>query len=208
MPSRNTVREFAPDSYYHVYNRGVEKRHIFLDEQDYRVFIGLLKRYLSHDVHRKPDRHLKRNVSQHVSLLAYCLMPNHYHLLLYQTSEDGVTQLMRRVITGYVMYFNDRYQRVGALFQSKYKASHINADAYLHHISRYIHQNPDKYETWSASSLPYYLNKKKTPTWLNTAPVLELFQNDAKVYHEFLKEYEENRQELAELKWQLANDLE
>ena len=82
MPSRNVVKEFAAEQYYHLYNRGVEKRQIFLDEQDYTVFIGLMKKYLTGITDRKLHWHKFDNLSEHVDLLAYCLMPNHFHLLL------------------------------------------------------------------------------------------------------------------------------
>jgi|SRR3989344_1022500 len=207
MPSRNSLKEFAPQEYYHVYNRGVEKRIIFIDDNDYAVFLGLLKKYLSGENHNTGNRHIFENLSGQVDLLAYCLMPNHFHLLLYQITEDGVTKLMRRVITGYVMYFNNRYQRVGSLFQGRYKASRINADTYLHHISRYIHLNPDDYRQWPYSSLPYYLKEKKA-AWVQPKQIMELFNNDASSYKEFMQDYEESKKELDILKWQLADSLE
>jgi putative transposase len=208
MPSRNIVKEFTEDSYYHVYNRGVEKRVIFLDEQDYTVFLGLIKKYLSGENHNTNNRHAFHTLNKEVQLLAYCLMPNHFHLLFYQTSIDGVSKLMRRLVTGYVMYFNNKYARVGGLFQGTYKASRINADAYLLHISRYIHMNPQNYSEWPYSSLRYYVRQEPAPKWLNSAQILDLFDNNIEEYVEFLKSYEESKQELATLKWQLANDPE
>lgn len=206
MPSRNTVKEYAPDNYYHVYNRGVEKRIIFLDDQDYKVFLGLLKKYLSGQNHNKNNRHPYKNLSAEVSLNAFCLMPNHFHLLLHQTTEQGIQQLMRRVLTGYVMYFNDRYKREGRLFQGTYKAAHISNDDYLQHISRYIHLNPKDYKNWTYSSLPYYRGDK-TAKWLNTEPIIELF-NSRQEYLEFIADYEPGKKELEALKWQLANNLD
>lgn len=207
MPSRNTVKEYAAGEFYHVYNRGVEKRLIFIDDNDYVVFIGLLKKYLTGEDENKTHRHKFTNLSGEVELLAYCLMPNHFHLLFHQLTEDGITRLMRRVITGYVMYFNNRYARVGALFQGRYKAAHVNADAYLHHISRYIHMNPENYNEYAYSSYPYYLNTKKTPSWLRTTKILELFDGSVG-YQAFVDEYIESKQELSVLKWQIASDLE
>lgn len=211
MPSRNVIKEFAADEYYHVYNRGVEKRDIFIDDQDYTVFLGLLKKYLSPIAKvRSPNsnRHKFESLSSQLDLITYCLMPNHFHLLFYQYNEEAITKLMRRVVTGYVMYFNNRYKRVGTLFQGRYKAAHINADAYLHHISRYIHMNPKEYKTDPNSSLPYYLGHKKIPTWLKPNAILELFDNDPKQYEKFLNEYQNTNLELSILKWQLANDPE
>lgn len=209
MPSRNVLKEFAPDSYYHIYNRGVEKRSIFLDDQDYTGFLGLLKKYLTGEkedtntTHRHPFRSFKNEIK----LLAYCLMPNHFHLLVYQRDERAISQFMLRVSTGYVMYFNNRYRRVGGLFQGRYKASLINRDEYLHHISRYIHLNPDNYQIWPYSSLPYYRKDKKS-SWLDTDEMLNLFNNSKSAYLEFVADYEDSKKELDELKWQLANGSE
>lgn len=204
MPSRNIIKEFAPSQYYHLYNRGVEKRDIFLDPQDYTVFLGLLKKYLSGK--KTPNnRHKFDELSKELQLLAYCLMPNHFHLFVYQTSSDAVTRLMRRITTGYVMYFNDKYNRVGGLFQGRYKASLINADDYLHHISRYIHLNPANYQTWPYSSFKYYRGDKKAK-WLATDHILGLFNYDPEQYLNFLSDYEDSKMELDSLKWQLAND--
>src|SRR5690606_22360993 len=130
MPSKNTVKEFTKEQYYHVYNRGVEKRAIFLDDEDYTVFLGLIKKYLTGKTDQKKHRHAFDSLSGEVQLIAYCLMPNHFHLLLYQKSDDGITKLMRRLTTAYAMYFNNKYNRIGRLFQGTYKAAHVNADDY------------------------------------------------------------------------------
>jgi putative transposase len=204
MPSRNIVREFAPDSYYHVYNRGVEKRVIFTDEQDYSVFLGLLKKYLAGELSNEANRHQFKNFHGELSLLTYCLMPNHFHLLFYQSSENAITELMRRVSTSYVMYFNNRHNRVGSLFQGPYKASKIDADEYLDHVSRYIHLNPRDYKTWPYSSLAYYQANKKA-NWLDTNNILSRFNNSRESYLKFVSDYESNKAEIDLLKWQLAN---
>ncbi|QQS19868.1 transposase [Candidatus Saccharibacteria bacterium] len=207
MPSRNVVREFETGAYYHVYNRGVEKRIIFSDDQDYTVFLGLLKKYLANDRRdaNKNNRHRFPSLESEVALLAYCLMPNHFHLLVYQMTESGVEKLMRRVSTGYVMYFNEKYNRVGSLFQGPYKASRITSDAYLYHISRYIHLNPDAYAVWPYSSYKYYA-KGEEPKWLRSDRVLDLF-GDRQEYLSFVAEYVDQQRELEDLKWQLANDV-
>ena len=208
MPSKNVIKEFEPQQYYHVYNRGVEKRAIFLDDKDYTVFIGLIKKYLSGENNNMNNRHASKRLDKDVRLLSYCLMPNHFHLLLYQNSEDGITKFLRRLATGYVMYFNQRYGRVGGLFQGRYKASMINADDYLHHISRYIHLNPRDYKTWPYSSYQYFARTRVAPRWLSEDQVLDLFDNNRYEYVKFLDDYVENHNELESIKWQLANDAE
>ena len=205
MPSRNIVKDYAADQYYHVYNRGVEKRVIFLDDQDYVVFIGLIKKYLNGETTVMHNRHSFKRLGDEVQLLSYCLMPNYFHFLLYQTTEDAITKFMRRLATGYVMYFNNRYDRVGGLFQGKFKASHINADSYLQHISRYIHLNPKDYRAWPYSSYVHYL-KKSPPAWLTTQPIMDLFDNNPASYESFVGDYVEIKQLYDEIKWQLASD--
>jgi len=207
MPSPHITKEYDRNQYYHVYNRGVEKRTIFLDDQDYIVFLGLLKKYLSGQNDNKKNRHVFSQLGSEVNLLAYCLMPSHFHLLLYQSQKDAITKLMRRVCTGYVMYFNNRYSRVGGLFQGRYKASSINRDEYLHHISRYIHLNPRNYKTWPYSSWSNYSGEKNTK-WLKTEPIMMLFAGNREKYRKFVSDYEDSKKELDALKWQLANGTE
>lgn len=108
MPSKNTIKEFVNDNFYHVYNRGVEKRVIFLDDQDYTTFLGIIKKYFTGKNNNYYNRHGFRIMSDNVQLIAFCLMPNHYHLLLRQLRDNGITDLMRRVNTAYAMYFNNK----------------------------------------------------------------------------------------------------
>ncbi len=204
MPSANIVKEFAQDQVYHVYNRGVEKRDIFLDDQDYSVFIGLLKKYLTGKTTNNNNRHAFSSLKGRIDLLSFCLMPNHFHLLFYQKDEKALTQLMRRVNTGYVMYFNNRYGRVGSLFQGIYKASLVEKDDYLHRVSRYIHANPDDLENWPYSSFQYYKGNREAD-WLKTDTILELFDNNKGEYIEFVREYSESKNEATDIRWQLAD---
>lgn len=202
MPSRNTQREYIENTYYHIYNRGVEERVIFSDKNDYIVFLSLLKRYLSNEPY--VDR-LKReypNYHNDMKLLAFCLMPNHFHLLIYQIKPDAITKLLHSVCTAYTMYFNRKYKRVGHLFQNRFKAARIINDAYLLHISRYIHLNPDNYLEWQFSSLPYYLGDKRAE-WLYPDQILRLF--DGESYADFLTEYESHREALKQIKASLAS---
>ncbi|MCB9821930.1 transposase [Candidatus Nomurabacteria bacterium] len=165
MPSRNRVKDYGAGVYYHLYNRGNNKDVIFQDSQDYAVFLNLIKRHLSPVETTDKLGRPYRNLSKEVELLAFCLMPNHYHLLIYQHTQEGMTQLLRSVATAYSGYYNKKYQRVGRLFQDAFKASAVDSDTYLEHISRYIHLNPKDWKTWEWSSLPYYLHQK-TADWV------------------------------------------
>ncbi len=141
VPAKNTIRTFIENGYYHVYNRGVEKREIFIDDRDYRMFLYFLKYYLE-PPHPDDISQRRRSLFNQVQLLAFCLMPNHFHLLVKQQSADSITKLLRAISTSYVGYFNRRYKRIGGLFQGKYKAALVESDEYLLHLSRYIHLNP------------------------------------------------------------------
>lgn len=148
MPSRHVIRHFVEDGIYHVFNRGVEKRDIFLDEQDYQIFLYYLFVYVVPfdqvliQYPNLPIRLHNKNLSSEIEVLAYCLMPNHFHLLLQQKSIDGVSKLLKQLTNAYTLYFNNKYQRVGGLVQGRFKAVQPETDEQLLHISRYIHLNP------------------------------------------------------------------
>jgi putative transposase len=199
MPARNVVKQYAEDAYYHVYNRGVSKRDIFLDDNDYSVFLGLLKRYLDPtETTRKQNRVQYKSFADDVSLLAYCLMPNHFHLLLHQNSRTGMPEFLKSVSVSYSMYFNKKYKHTGALFQQRYRAVRMTDDSQFAHISRYIHMNPKDYEHWNWSSIGYYLGDKHA-AWLKTDML-----PDVGDYRHFLDEYKDRREELKLLKEDLA----
>jgi len=144
MPSRNIIRSYLENSYYHIYNRGVEKRDIFLDDQDYKVFLHFLKRYLTKPPESPEQvRPLWRSdLFDKIKLIAYCLMNNHFHLMVKQSTKEATTDFMRALIDSYVRYFNEKYERVGSLFQGRFKAVLIDSEPYLLHLTRYIHLNP------------------------------------------------------------------
>lgn len=218
MPSRNRIKIYVGDGHYHVYNRGVEKRVIFLDDQDYRVFFSFLKSYLS--VVNKQINHPLLEVTGpgpvrirplksffgEVSLLSYCLMPNHFHLLLYQQPADGMQRFIQALCTSYTMYFNKKYKRVGPLFQGPYKAVFVDSDSYLLHLTRYIHLNPldltgpgpVTMREYPYSSYPYYLRLKQA-SWLHPEYVLAYFRSaqrkdyrDVLSYESFVEDYGED----------------
>lgn len=121
------LRYFQKGSYYHVYNRGNRKQNIFIQYRDYERFLKRMKMY-------------KEKFG--VSILCYCLMPNHYHFLLRQETDIPITVFMLRLGTSYAKYFNIKYEQVGSLFQGRFRAKLIETDEYLLHLSRYIHRNP------------------------------------------------------------------
>ena len=194
----------APDSYYHVYARGNSKHRIFVDENDYITFLKILERYLSPEEARDSIGLSYPNYYNRVDLLAYCVMPNHFHLLLYQRQQSDVTSLMRSIMTSYSRYFNTRYKRTGPLFESRFRSSLITDDNYLQHITRYIHLNPRQWRDYEYSSLPYYL-QRDTVSWLRPDRILELFESPSE-YESFVADYEENKKLMDILKKELANE--
>src|SRR5690349_16254150 len=117
MPSRNSLKSDVEDSYYHVYSRGVNRAVIFNQPKDYVVFLGLLKRYLSPDPARNENGVIYPHFYGEIDLLAFCLMPNHFHLLIYQRSQTSMQRLMRALMTSYSMYINKQYTRSGPVFE-------------------------------------------------------------------------------------------
>lgn len=145
---------FVSGEFYHIYNRGTDKRDIFTNEHDYRRFLTLL--YLcnsdqSVDIDKKlregrtfPELIGVERGETLVSIGAYCLMPNHFHILLIEQRAGGISCFMKKLSTAYSMYFNKKYGRTGALFEGKFKAKHANTDEYLKYLFSYIHLNPVK----------------------------------------------------------------
>ena len=152
MPSKNTIKIYVQEGIYHVYNRGVEKRNIFLDNQDYQVFLYYLKSYLlspENPIHKKLPVRVRLDFNdfdlhKRIRLMAYCLMPNHFHLMLKQLDEKAMTEFVKRLSNAYVRYFNEKYERIGSLFQGRYKAVSLDKENYFLHLTRYIHRNPQE----------------------------------------------------------------
>lgn len=204
MPAKNVVKQYASNQYYHIYSRGVNKELVFKDVQDYGKFLRLLRRYLSRNPEKNPRHGLYPCFNGSVELLAYCLMPNHFHLLVFQSDVRIISDLMRSIMTSYSIYFNKKYNRVGPVHQGRYRASRIINDSYLEHITRYIHLNPEKWETYDYSSLKYYLGNA-TASWLKPEKILSIF-NSSSNYLNFLKDYENHKQMIREIKLQLADN--
>jgi len=207
MPGKNLEKIYGSECYYHLYNRGVNKNTVFVDQEDYGVFLNLLKRYLSNSpVIDKKGRDYPWYGAR-LELLAFCLMPNHYHLLIFQSDPKAMTELIKSLGTSYGMYFNKKYKRVGPVFQSRFRASMIDSQQYLDHISRYIHLNPGKtrYKNWEPSSYNYYL-KNKTAEWVKPKRILDMFNGKVQEYSEFVADYEDYKEELDLLKHELANN--
>jgi len=194
MPQRNTIRQYLAGGYYHIYNRGVEKRIIFLDKPDYTYFLSLVESYLTPE-EKFSQETLARSTpywrsklrKDEVEVLCYCLIPNHFHFILKQNTKDGITRFLRRISNSYVGYFNKKYSRQGTLFQGKFRAVLIDNDNYLLHLSRYIHLNcleVGPLEKYPYSSYWEYLGRRKN-IWVHTELILSFFRDSKKTKIDF-----------------------
>ena len=145
MPRRRV--EFREGEYYHVYNRGHNRQKIFLERENYLFFLARLRDHLAVEV---------------CDIIAYCLMPNHYHLLV-RLNSDGLSNALKTFGISYTKAINKRYGRIGPLYQGPFRAVHADRDEYLLHLSRYIHLNPVSAglvvcaDEWEFSSYREYL---------------------------------------------------
>lgn len=189
--------EFANGEYYHIYNRGVEKREIFLDDFDYMRFLKSLEEFNRADPigsifeqsFRDKNTALGHPVSKLVDIVAYCINPNHYHLILRQLEDKGIEKFMHKVGMGYSKYFNHKQKRSGVLFQGSFQSIHIDSNEYLLYLSAYVNKNNFIHGynagNWKYSSLLEYLGKRNE-ILCNKEVVLGQFDN-IKRYEEFLE---------------------
>jgi len=127
MPKRQT--QFLPGHYYHIYNRGANRDAIFFCEENYAYLLKLMKKYL---------------LGNEIAVIAYCLMPNHYHFLLRLDGEVDLSEVLARLFRAYVLAVNKQQGRTGTLFEGRFQDVHIDREGYLQHLCRYIHANPVK----------------------------------------------------------------
>jgi putative transposase len=136
---------FTEGEYYHVYNRGVDHREIVGDEYDSNRFVQCLDMFndteLSGSIYALSFDPKRIRGKKLVDLIAYCLNPNHFHLVLQQRTKDGISKFMHRLSGGYAWYFNSKYKRTGSLWEGRFKAKHISENNYLLHVSAYVNLN-------------------------------------------------------------------
>ncbi|MDO8529619.1 MAG: transposase [bacterium] len=199
--------QLANDECYHIFNRGVDKRKIFSDTNDYERYIlsmilmndeqdGLMIRWRNFKKSHTGvslDEFLRLNLSERkklVEIIAYCCNPNHYHFILKQLRGKGIERFMQKIATGYTMYFNEKKHRSGSLFQGRFKSTHIDNNDLLLHLSVYVNFNSEihgieKAEKYRWCSLPDYMKIRKDDTIsVNKSIVLDQF-TDTNAYKEF-----------------------
>jgi len=218
MPLRKTF--FADGQYYHVLNRGVAESLIFNKSYDYQRFIKLLNFYryekpsLSFSKYNKLpleqraefEKRLQEKGGSKVEIFAYCLMPNHFHILLKQTFDKGTQKFLTNFQNSYAKYYNIKYKRNGPLFQSRFKAKIILTDEVFLHVSRYIHLNPTssylasmkELPSYTWSSLPEYFKTSDT-SFLNTNFILKMV-GGKKEYKKFIYNQVDYQRKLQRIK--------
>lgn len=160
--------KFSVDEYYHIYNRGTDKRIIFMDKEDYQRFSTLMflcnsrRSIVFRDIPIGEAYVFERGDTL-VDIGAYCLMPNHFHILVREKIEKGVSIFMQKLLTAYSMYFNTKYKRTGSLYGGPFRATHINDDRYLKYLFAYIHLNPIKIidPMWKESGISSLISAKQ-----------------------------------------------
>ncbi len=212
---------FVTGEYYHIYNRGVDKRIIFKSNPDYERFLMLL--YVANTLeHLRLDNLINQNRKKFHEILkidrgpslvfigAWCLMPNHFHLIVRQEVDGGITKFMKKVGTGYAMYFNNKYKRQGALFGGLFKSKLVeNNDRYLRHLFGYIHLNPleiqfpeweksvkkpkismsDFLESYRYSSYWEYRGRKRVENSIIKPSAFPSYFKNSKQFKDFIRSY-------------------
>lgn len=217
MPIR--IIPFVNDQYYHIFNRGVAHQPTFLAKRDYEKFLECVSFYRYSNLPHKLSKlaqlpieereriwaDLETSNDKSVEIVAFCLMPNHCHLLVRQESDDGISKFMRHLSDSYTKYFNVKNERVGPLFQGPFKAVHVSTDEQLIHLSRYIHLNPlvsfvvreEYFSSYRWSSLKDY--SKGASTLVDVSQVLSNFKSSDD-YLSFVMNQADYAKELARIK--------
>ena len=210
---------FANEGIYHIFNRSIEQRPVFTTKREYN------RATLTFDFYRFKSPPLRlakflqlektareiffinlKKADKQVEIISYCLMPNHFHFLLRQTSENGITKFLSNFANSYTRYFNTKQKRKGPLFEGIFKAVYIETDEQLIHVSRYIHLNPiasflikeNDLDFYPWSSFPEFLNES-TDVICNKSTILNFFPSKKK-YRQFVHDRIDYAQKLEKIK--------
>ncbi len=195
-------RNFITGNYYHLYNRGVAKQNIFRSPRDYQALLNRFAYYLNPAIKPPVSRLTRKELAEKlaiqvksplIKMIQYCLMPNHFHLFLQQLENNGIDQFIRIALDSYSRYFNTKHERVGPVFQGRFKSVEVEDDDQCMHLSRYIHLNPcianiaNKPEDYEWSSYQSFLQKNKSRV-CNPKLILDYFKS-SKDYQIFVDDY-------------------
>ncbi|MBI3485721.1 transposase [Candidatus Daviesbacteria bacterium] len=214
MPGRNTP--LVNQEFYHIFNRGVNKQEIFLQPRDYKRFQQTFYYYQFSGPKPKFSLFTKSKLftpkldpsKKLVEVTCYCLMPNHFHFLVKQLQENGISTFLSQLSNSFTKYFNTKYKRTGPLLQGSFKSVRVETDEQLIHLSRYIHLNPivslvaKKLEFYPWSSYPEYLQGKGI---LSSISVLDFFPSSQN-YEDFVKDQVEYGKSLDTMKHKLIDN--
>lgn len=215
MPGRSTP--LVNDYFYHIFNRGSEKRNIFMQPRDYKRFLQTVRYYQFSGPKPKFSQFTKTKLNslktlveaKLIDIFCYCLMPNHFHFLLRQRQENGIAIFMSQISNSYTKYFNTKYERIGALLQGVFKSVPIETDEQLIHVSRYIHLNPvvsglvKKLEHYLWSSYGEYITGREG--LCSTKEILNLFSSREQ-YRQFVEDQIDYATSLEIIKHQLIDE--
>lgn len=219
MPGRKEI--IVTDETYHVINRGTASQPVFLNKRDYQRASNTLFYYRNKKLPMRYSKFLEKCIEKRkeilerlnkendflVEIMAFCLMPNHFHFLLRQIVDDGIPKFLSKFTNSYTRYFNTKRKRIGPLFQGKFKAVRIETDEQLLHISRYIHLNPhtsfvvkeiEHLKDYPYSSFPEYLGKARA-NFCHKNDVLGQFKNP-QAYKKFVFDQADYQRELQNIK--------
>ena len=204
--------------YYHIFSRSIAKYVVFNDAEEYSRMFDILKLYRFSDFNYKYSKFINlesktqntiiKNIETNspvlVEIIAYCIMPTHFHLILKQTTNHGISKYIARVLNSYSRYFNIKHQRIGPLWTGRFKSVLVSTDKQLLHLTRYIHLNPTsaklvkKLEDWDFSSYHEYLNadtkQEKICSFDN------LFEFSPEKYKKFVLDRKSYQQEISHIK--------
>lgn len=203
--STNRKISFRNEEVYHLFNRGIERRNIFTDKTEFERAKNLIKFYKHKDIPIRFSQVLQQPIdirekmlndlyksARAVDILSYCLMPNHFHFLLKQNSDKGISNFLANFSNAYTRYFNTKHQRIGPLLEGIFKGVYIENEEQLLHVSRYIHINPvvssiiadDQLENYPWSSYPEFLSRSRDEITQKDF-ILNIFRS-SKQYQEFV----------------------
>lgn len=205
------IIKFIPNEYYHIYNRGNNKQTIFLENRDWARFLFLILylqspvnfpqigrfisnyfKYQDFKIRREQNKIKEIIKNRYVELIAFALMPNHFHIAVKENQEKGLSRYMQKIQNAYTKYFNVKYEKFGHLFQGPFRAVHIKSNEQLLYLSTYIHRNPKEMSQWANrehlypwSSYQDYISKNRWEEILKTDLIINQF-NNSKEYKNFV----------------------
>ena len=209
MPSR--IVPFVNNHLYHIFNRGIAHMPIFCDKWDYKRFTKTFFYYQLQGPKPKfslfsPQNNKLDTNQKIIEVIGYCLMPNHFHFLLQQKADGGITEFVSKISNSYTKYFNTKNERVGPILQGEFKSVLVETDEQLIHLSRYIHLNPlvsyltDNLESYPWSSHPEYVGINRT-SFCSKDIILKQFKS-SEDYKQFVLDQEDYGRKLERIKHQ------